>query len=349
MNLQGLQQQISQIKEMAIIGRSTEINGVICHVMGMVLSNCNKLQMLVLQYDEVYRSKLEESEIADLSSFPADELSNRIELRRDKNPRPAVRLSSSEKVCIGGLELTSNESSSGICGTQEWDKLVLFSHFLINGWNPIGINTWELSTLFLTTLTFDGVYETIPEFDAEAQIRFNMRQDSMCHLVELPVTLSVGSEYPEKLYFSDKVSGERHWVQINKVTLCDMWTEILKTFDKPQMKERFSPEELDQHRAEFKKRFAEICPKGMCYMVIEYECEEDISLQFYSKRWLDTKPIYSNSSMGFFMKPDEQMGKLGMKLKAAVIQEPLEPDTSSIEAELFQYFKVYRQDDIVIP
>jgi hypothetical protein len=349
MNLRGLQQQISQVKEIAIIGRNAEISGAVCHVMGLVLSDCNKLQMLVLQYDEAYRSKLEESEIADLSISPVERLSNRMQLCRDRNPGPAAQLSSIEKVRIGGLELTSHESSSGMCRTDDWDKLVLFSHFLINGWNPGGIDTQELNALFFTALSFDGTYESIPAFDAEAQIHFNMRQNSGCHLVGLPVTLSVGSEYAEKLYFFDKVSGKQHWAQINKVTLCDIWAEVLKAFDNPQMTEHFSPEHLNRQKAEFEKHLAEICPKGMCYMMIEYECEEEVTLQFYSKRWLDAKTNCSSSLIGFIMKPDEPTGKLGMKLKSAVIQDPLTPDTTSIEAELFQYIQGFRPEDIIMP
>jgi hypothetical protein len=86
----------------------------------------------------------------------------------------------------------------------------------------------------------------------------------------------------------------------------------------------------------------------MYYPVIEYECEEDISFQFYSKRWLDEEPIHNNSAMIFFMKSDEPTGKLGLKLKAAVIQEPMAANTVTIEAELFQYNQIFKPDDIVI-
>ncbi len=37
-----------------------------------------------------------------------------------------------------------------------------------------------------------------------------------------------------------------------------------------------------------------------------------------------------------------------MKLKAAIIQEPVPANTVSIEAELFQYYKTVTPDDIII-
>jgi len=195
--------------------------------------------------------------------------------------------------------------------------------------------------------TFDGSYDAIPAFDNQAPIRFSRQQSSTRHLVELPVSLAVGSEYPNKLHFTAK-GEEQQWVQINRVALCDMWAEMSKTFDDPRMEEQVSLEELAQRKAEFEEYFSEICPKGMCYAVVEYECEEDISLQFYSKRWLDAEPIHSNGAMGFIMSPDETTGKLGLKLKAAVIPEPIAPNTTSIEAELFQYHQTSKSNDIVI-
>ena len=119
-------------------------------------------------------------------------------------------------------------------------------------------------------------------------------------------------------------------------------------FDNPRMIEQFSPEELARNKSQFEERFSKMCPKGMSYPVVEYECEEEISLQFYSKRWLEAEPIHNNSAMGFLIKPDEPTGELGMKLKAAVIQEPVAANTASLEAELFQYHRIGKPEDIVI-
>ncbi|MCO1600183.1 hypothetical protein [Desulfosporosinus nitroreducens] len=42
------------------------------------------------------------------------------------------------------------------------------------------------------------------------------------------------------------------------------------------------------------------------------------------------------------------MGKLGLKLKAAIIQEPMRANTVNIEAELFHYSQIGKSDDIMI-
>lgn len=253
-----------------------------------------------------------------------------------------------EKVRIGDLELTPNGSSGSVCGPRRWDRIALFTQFLLSGWNPAGIDTGDIDVMFLMELTFEGTYDAIPAFNMGAPLHFSMGRDSMSHLVELPVTLTIGGEYPDKLYFTDKGGGERKWMQINRVTLCDMWAEMEKTLDDPKVKDQLSPEELERSKLEFEKHFSEICPKGMCFVVIEYECEEDLSLQFYSKRWLDAEPVHTGGVMGFLMSPDEPTGKLGLKLNAAVIPEPIAPDAASVEAELFRYHRTAKLDDIVM-
>ena len=73
-----------------------------------------------------------------------------------------------------------------------------------------------------------------------------------------------------------------------------------------------------------------------------------LSLQFYFKDYLDAMPISRNSVMGFIVHPDQPTGILGLKLKAAIIQEPVPANTVSIETELFQYQHTTTGGDIVL-
>lgn len=168
------------------------------------------------------------------------------------------------------------------------------------------------------------------------------------NLVEQPVTLTVNGQYPEKLWFRNEKTGEEHWAQINNVYLSDMWADMEKTFSDPKVLEQITKEQIDESKKEFEEKFSEICPKGMCYPIVEYECEECISLQFYTKKYLESMPVNKNSCMGFIVGAVKLTGILGMKLKAAIIQEPVTVNTASIEAELFQYFKTITPDDIIL-
>lgn len=86
----------------------------------------------------------------------------------------------------------------------------------------------------------------------------------------------------------------------------------------------------------------------MYYPIVEYECEDYISLEFHTKKHLESKPVHTNSSIGFRVGTDKPTGVLGMKLRAAIIQDPVAADMDIIEAELFKYHKTTIPDDIII-
>jgi len=47
----------------------------------------------------------------------------------------------------------------------------------------------------------------------------------------------------------------------------------MNNFNDPRLKEQFTAEELEKSKRDFESRFAAICPRGMCFPVIEYECK----------------------------------------------------------------------------
>ncbi len=71
MNLQNLQKLIYRPMEIKIIGKTTEIKGVIYHVMGIVRYD-SRIQLLALQYDEDFVRRVEEAEIAELDGLPGE-------------------------------------------------------------------------------------------------------------------------------------------------------------------------------------------------------------------------------------------------------------------------------------
>ena len=77
-------------------------------------------------------------------------------------------------------------------------------------------------------------------------------------------------------------------------------------------------------------------------MVLEYECDSDVALNFYATSYLDSEiEIGSENAVStiFMHYPDKKVGANGLKLQSCVIQVPLEHDTTTLEAELFSYSK----------
>ncbi|MDD4781215.1 MAG: hypothetical protein PHT02_11540, partial [Tissierellia bacterium] len=64
MNIKYIQKLLSRIDEIKIIGKTAEIDGVVCNIAGIVRYG-QKLHLIILEYDEVYCQKIEEMELAD--------------------------------------------------------------------------------------------------------------------------------------------------------------------------------------------------------------------------------------------------------------------------------------------
>jgi hypothetical protein len=259
------------------------------------------------------------------------------------NPFQGVR-----KISIGKGEFEVKGWESQLLSVQDWKSVLLLYEFLHLGWQPDGINLQSIDRLFLISMELDGEYTAIPSFGENPLLRFTMGPESITYPVEQPIKLVVGEEYSSKLWFQNRLNGEEHWAHINRVYLMDVWAEMENSFANDELQEQMNQQQLSRIKADFEKRLLKICPRGMCFPVIEYECEQDISLQFFSQAYLDAIPVNRNSSMGFSVQPNQPTGKLGMKLMAAIIQEPFPENTASIDAELFQYYQKRTSIDIVL-
>lgn len=345
MNIRFFNEILTHIEEIKIIGKSTKVDDVICNVMGVVRHGM-EIRLLILQYDHNFQQKIEESEATELIDTPSKLESNRSMMRSDRRIDAINPFQSVSKVFIGERKFEVDFSEHQRLSTQDWEKLMIIAKFLNHGWQPKEIDYQNIDMLFLTSLKLVGDYISIPNFDQNPELRFVVGPHHVVHQVEKPITLDIAGDYTDKIMFQDETTGAQYWVQINRVYLADMWEEIDNSFTNPKVIEQMTPEELNQTRTELEKKFMEICPRGMYYPVIEYECNEDISLQFYSKSYLDAKPLSRSSGIGFTVRPDQPTGSLGLKLKVDIIQEPVLPNTKSIEIELFQYTQITTRDDI---
>ena len=346
MNLQRLQELVNRVDEVKMIGRTADINGVIYHVIGLMRCG-QRLQLFVLRYDEKDAARAEEAER--LNTPYKRPGSNREVWSVGPKNRLEDVFQAVRSVTIGDTRLTVKSSGGRRCGPQDWENAVILTEFLRNGWAPAGIDLQNIGSLFLTAIEFVEAYDAIPNFGENPKLLIRSAPMTTVSLVEQPVTLTVGADYPDKLWFKDQTTGETHWAQINRVYLHDMWSDMMKNFDDPRYTERFTAEELEKAKLDYERHSATICPRGMCLPTVEYECEQDLTLHFYSKTWLEAEPVIGNSATGIIMATtDQKLGVSGLKLKAALIQEPVPADTRSIDAELFIFQRLEHRSDVTL-
>lgn len=346
MNIRYLQKLMSGVENIIVIDKNARINNVLCNVMGMLRQEM-KWQLLILQYDEDYPGW--DEEVALHREEQEKVLSNREILQRNHRDNKMKPFQAVRGVRIGKEEYVIKGMMSRRLGRQEWDQMYLISEFLRRGWKPKEIACKNVDMLLLVCMEIEGKDGAGPDFGEKDTVHFIMGKDHTHNLVEMPVTLTVNSGPCDKLWFRDAVTSEEHWLLINRVYLLDIRANWEQALANPRLLKHMAPEEIERTRSDLEGKLREFFPGGTYFPVIEYECEESISFQFYSKAYLDAAPVHHrNGSMGFIVQPEQPVGVSGLQLKAAILHEPVPENTASIEAELFEYIKGITPEDIIL-
>ena len=237
------------------------------------------------------------------------------------------------------LQVQGGSGSSLRYLTGDYEVIKLFLDFLRAGWViPEWLKNEEWYNLQLVTLRIADM-ENLPEYLPGMPITIKHSPNYIQHILEKTVTLNVGKS--RSFSFVDNY-GDQVQCFINNVTLIDVWKDADKQFSDPKYTERVSEEQLQEIKDQYYKSLEQSCPKGMCYIGVEYECSKDINLQFYSKEFLKSVPIPQQGSSSFLMmrlKPEKDVGTHNLPLKGNVILTAVSPDTSKIPAELFLYIE----------
>ncbi len=212
------------------------------------------------------------------------------------------------------------------------DDISLFCEFMREGWSApeeLKYMDWEHLALY----SYDIECGEIPEIDGKVGLVYKKEPKHL--FVEWEIPLKIGEPYDCSL----ESCGKNIPCFINNVYLLDVFEEIEKTYSDPKAREKFSEKQL----ADMKRRAIEVteehCPRDMRYVVIEYECDENISFCFDLTERLDkkTEPT-SGGSMSLFLvthKTDKSAGEHGLPLKSSVLQTPVAQDITEIPVELF--------------
>lgn len=316
-----------QWSDVLAIGRTIERDGKKYHMVGMTLRETAELYIIEPYEEQENRHRRKG-------------MRSQRRLLKENEEHEECYLHCSE-FCFGTQWLHVQSGSAGPLehSVQNYRTIQLFLDMMSAGWVvPEWLKEEEWDNLQLVTLEIADLDE-LPKYSPEMPIIIKHRSDFKRHLLEKTVTLHVGKS--RSFSFVD-YSGDKVWCYINTVALMDVWKDTEEQFSNPEYIKKVSPEQLKQAKEHCYRALEQSCPKGMCYVGVEYECSKDISLQFYSKEYLKSHPEHHEGSASFLMmrlKPDKELGIHKLPLKGCVIQTPVSPDTVKILAELFLYFE----------
>lgn len=262
-----------------------------------------------------------------------------------------------------GEEYSVRSALSGCLNpANDVETLGLFTEMRKAGWRVPDDSVfyrrdWE--EIGLTRLTIDLEGKGLPVLENK-KITIVKRVIAKSVRIEQPVALFIENETGEAdtvfRQKKEKKSGKSNTIifkkeddteticYINRVYRIDVWKDQEERFAdlewNRRMREHMSAAELEEVKRQTYAAMEQQCPRGTYYIGVEYECSEDIGLQFYSKEYLDSvSEVHEGSavSMMMLLRPEQEKGLHGLKLRGAVIQTPIDRNVTEIAAELYSY------------
>lgn len=326
MNFLYLEEVYRELHDILIIGKTIERNNKKCHIIGMTLEDEVKLYIIEPYNEPEYCSNRKKG------------VCNQRKILKEQE-KEEYYLNCSE-VYFGNERLQVQESSgSPLRFINDYGEIQLFFEMMKAGWViPEWLKNEEWDNLQLTTLEFADV-KKLPNYSTEMPIIIKHNPNPIQYILEKTITLNVGKS--NSFSFTDNY-GDKVQCYINNVSLINVWEDMEEQFSDSQYTKKFLPEQLQEIKKHCYRALEQSCPKGMCYISVEYECSKDLNLQFYTKEYLKSCPEEHEGSVSILMmntKPDKEIGIHNLPLKSCVIQTAVTPDTFKISAELFSYLE----------
>lgn len=327
MDFEYLSYSYRKYEQVLIIGKSFDTKRGKAHIIGMTKDDVAKLYIIepyLYEEEEVKKRQRQR----DILKRAESEISMYVNI---------------ESIKLGEhiFNVCSGQATSLRYAENDIEMLYVYFKMLEAGWNiPAWLKEMSWDDLQLVELELEAV-DQLPVCDAGTDITF--MHSNTCRKVILPKSKSVKLTIGKAGSFSfENAEGEKVKCYVNDVRLIDVWEDAKKRFEDPRYRELMTEEQLEDMKKTFYSTLEENCPKGKNYIGIEYECDNDITLQFYSKEFLNSYPQeYSGtaSALTMLVRPDKKQGEHGLKLKGNVIQTPVGGDVKQISVELIFYME----------
>ncbi len=341
MHISNLYTAYHSLEEVFLVGKEVQLSDKMCNLMGFYRSG-DRLHLVLLEYDQervIYNREMEDN---------APDTTQCMTNRQEEYTHQAkIFHSLIETVCEVEVDGTSYQVESGESCMCEMETTLLFSRFFAAGWQPKGLGEIDFEDVSISALTLEGKFVEIPKWKDNPTIILKQRDTCEQTLIELPITLEIGKDYGEKIYYQTAKSEESHWFMIHDVSMVDMFAEMMAQLEKPKFKEQIPPKEFKKLRAQAVKNMSETCPKGAGFFAVEYECDTNQQLVFHSQHYLESAPIKRNASTICLAKSSKKTGKLGQDLKVCIVKDAVDLDTKAMKAELFSAYEKIIHENIV--
>ena len=295
--------------ECRIINKETERLSVIA------LTRCeNTAALWLIQHDPSYLERVEDNE----EQAPYASLStNRERLLQQPGVRPHLLVDGLNAVQVGETKYRITGSTGIPIRSESWETVLLLADFLREGWNPGALLHANAETLFLSKYDLQGDFAALPP-DNTIILTPNDKLDEVKFPCDYTLSFNNMETEPQSISPAD---GKTAWLL--RLEWFDPWKHLEDTLSHYKSAKQFTPEELERHRRSIEETYANFCPRGMALPVVIYEAEQEVSMYFYERGWLNAPPKSNSAAfsvMGLF-KGEDRVGPHGLPLHGAVLSE----------------------------
>lgn len=245
---------------------------------------------------------------------------------------------------IGDTSL-SVSSASGTCIGEEFNQQekILLVYLLSKGLKLGKLEEEPLDRLRMNCYQMSE--KELPQRLSGADIEVTLSEDHTAVPINKKIRLKTG-EYKKPRIIKIN-SGEELTVYIHGVSFYDIWKEAEAGFQDERLTQRFTEEEIAKVKQEYFENLSSMYPKGYVLPMVEYECDKDYQIQFYTTEYLRRKPENKSASIFFHVRSDKEKGPMGFRNRACPLEAVEKGYEGSIDVEIFLYYKVFPEKTMV--
>lgn len=328
--------------EVKVIGRDVVLEGHCVHIIGMTRKGKQAF---------VYGLELVEHPDSEEEDFQtAEDKTYRQQMKENyENEEDLIFLRVREFRSNGKVYAVAGANSSITENYNMAERMLFYLMMRKQGWkiseeSPLYTADWEL--LQMSVIELGDEMEELPDWGNDLEVVKDCYTKT--ELLEIPVMFRCGEQPVISFRLQNGTYAECY---INKICLQDVWKNFEQEFENEEYRNRvlehMSMEEFQKMKAQCEEALLAECPRGKCYMLLEYECSRDVVLNFYAASYLDSIPqVHGGSATSVLIthRPGKKEGIHGLKLRGQIIQIPMEPEAASLNAELFSYTEIIKRD-----
>ena len=333
MNTENLRELFPMIKEAKVINRSYG-DGEDYAVLAMLAKKDDTFHLWEI-------TAMSDQELERKNRIYKSPKTNREELKQNLEEKSRRWI---ESITIGDccFEVTS---ASGTCLGEQWnvEEQLMYLYMLQQGMKlgeleQVSLDRLNINHYELAEKEGQDLSESEVQNMENADVTISLSTYHISVLIQKRFRLKTG-EYAKPKVVS--LTGEAESkVYIHGISLYDVWEDAEARFEDERYKEQFTEDQISQMKQEYFDMLPQLCPQGCVLPLVEYECDKDYQMQFYTTDYLKRVPKHESAASFWLARSDKKTGPMGYRRRICHLEAVEKGFEGELAVELFACYKM---------